>query len=77
MPTTVLIVEQDETPLDLLIWRRFQTEIPGLVDRTFERNPGLADLGTFLPVGTKVVVELPDTNSRKTRRVVRLWGAGS
>jgi phage tail protein X len=76
MTIEILTVKQEETPLDLLIWRRLQKEYPGLVDATYEANPGLADLGTFLPVGTKVKLTLPDTTTRTTKRVVRLWGGG-
>ena len=59
MAQEILSVVDDRTPLDLLLWRRFGREVPGLVDATFELNPGLAALGPLLPRGTQVVVDLP------------------
>lgn len=61
------------TPLDLLLWRRFGREIPGFVEKTYGMNPGLADKGPFLPIGTRVVVELPEVKpAARAPRVVRL-----
>lgn len=74
MATEVLIVETEHTTLDLLLWRRFRHEHPGLVEATADRNYGLADLGPVLPVGTRVEVEIPTPAARRApARVVRLW----
>lgn len=72
--TETIVVQEADMPLDLLLWRRFQTRTPGLVERTLALNPGLADKGLFVPIGTAVVipVDAPDREP-KERPVVRLW----
>jgi phage tail protein X len=61
------------TTLDQLLYRRFGRETPGQVEATYALNPGLAGKGPFLPVGTRVVVELPEpTASARPVRVLRL-----
>ena len=57
-------VVSEQTTLDLLLWRRFRREVLGLVEDTLARNPGLATLGLFLPVGTVVNVKAPDPEPR-------------
>lgn len=70
-----IIVKGDDITLDLLVWRRFQSHRPGFVERVLDANPGLADLGPVLPVGTVVAVPLdaPELSPPK-RPAVRLWG---
>lgn len=67
-------VEGDDITLSLLVWRRFQTRTPGVVERALNLNPGLADLGPVLPVGTvvRIPVDAPDKPPEQ-RPVVRLW----
>lgn len=67
-------IQGEGITLSLLIWRRFRSPMPGLVERTLDINPGLAALGPFIPLGT--VVRLPVPAPRKKREVtpVRLWG---
>lgn len=68
-PVTAL---QDE-PLDALCWRVLgQTET--VVEQTLELNPGLADLGPFLPEGQ--VVNLPAAATAPAvpeRALIQLW----
>lgn len=73
--TETIVVKGDDIALDLLLWRRFQRHRAGFVERVLDANPGLADLGPILPVGTAVVVPLdaPELHPPK-RPVVRLWG---
>lgn len=72
--TIVLVVEQDATTLDLLLWRRFRRAYAGMVERTLDINPGLA-ASAILPVGRKVTVELPAAETAaKAIPVVTLWG---
>jgi phage tail protein X len=54
-----LTVIAEYTTLDLLLWRRFHREVPGLVEDTLRRNPGLAAMGAFLPVGMAIDVQTP------------------
>ena len=69
----VLTVPQEQMTLDLLLWRRFKQETPGLVEKVYELNPGIASLGMFLPVGTKVTVEIPEQKTAAVTRVRRLY----
>lgn len=73
MTIETLTVTQDFTTIDLLLWRRFKTEFPGLVEDTIDRNRELCEAGPFLPLGTRVAVKVPDPNPRQTVRVTRLW----
>lgn len=58
-----------------IVWRRFKSAAPGLVERTLDHNPGLAALGPILPVGTvfELVIPSPD-EERQTVPVRRIWG---
>lgn len=57
-----------------LIWNRFQRPIEGMVGRIYELNPGLADLGTYIPAGTTVLVPVPvETNSEPVVKRITLW----
>lgn len=59
MTAEVLTVKDRPMPLDLLLFKRFKCEIPGFVEAAYAANPGLADLGPILPIGTEVTVALP------------------
>ena len=58
--------------LDLICWRELG-RTAGVVESALEANPGLADLGPVLPMGTPVV--LPDValTAAETRDIVQLW----
>lgn len=57
-----------------LIWNRFRRPMPGMLGRIYDMNPGLADLGTHLPVGTSVLVPVPSENESETVvERVTLW----
>lgn len=72
--TITLTIPDDHTPVDLLLWNYFKREYPDLIDQTFSLNPGLASLGEFPPVGTKVVVQLPNApKTRKNKPLITLW----
>ena len=75
MTIETLDVITERTTLDLLLWRRFRREVPGLVEDTLRRNPGLARLGAILPVGLalQVVVPDPEPKGRSAARVVTLY----
>ena len=70
-----LIVTVEQTTLDLLLWRRFCREVPGLVEDTLRRNPGLAATGVFLPVGMAATVQTPtpEPRGRGAVQVVSLY----
>ena len=74
MATEILTVKGHPMPLDLLLFKRFGREVPGLVEATWAANYGLADLGPILPVGTKVTVTPPAPAAKKfTRPTIRLY----
>jgi phage tail protein X len=64
-----LTVVAEQTTLDLLLWRRFHREVPGLVEDTLRRNPGLAKICMFLPVGMTIDVQTPAPEPRGRRAV--------
>jgi phage tail protein X len=77
MTTTfeTIIVQSDAMPIDLLVWRRFRSRTPGLVERILALNTNLADKGEFIPVGTAVVIPIDAPEKTPVQRqVVRLWG---
>jgi phage tail protein X len=75
MTIETLEVITERTTQDLLLWRRFRREVPGLVEDTLRRNPGLARLGTMLPVGLslQVAVPNPEPQGRSAAPVVTLY----
>ena len=75
MTNETLEVTTERTALDLFLWRRFRREVPGLVEDTLRRNPGLARLGAMLPVGLslEVAVPKPEPQGRRAARVVTLY----
>ena len=70
-----LTVVAEQTTLDLLLWRRFRREVSGLVEETLGRNPGLAAMGVFLPIGLDIQIQTPSPESRgrTTVQVVSLY----
>jgi len=59
-----LTVVAEQTTLDLLLWRRFRREVPGLIEDTLRRNPGLAKIGIYLPVGMTINIQTPPPEPR-------------
>ncbi len=72
MTAEVLTVTTEFTPLDLLLFRRFRSEVPGRVGRTIDLNRGICD-HAFLPVGTRVIVEIPEPPAATAPRLLNLW----
>lgn len=75
MATETMTFKDDITPLDLILFRRYGQDVPGLVEQTFSNNYGLSTLGYFPPHGTTIVVTSPSPVSRSTtaRTIVRLY----
>jgi phage tail protein X len=71
MPTTVRARQGDV--LDMMVYRHYGRTDRGLVEATFEANPGLADGPVTLALGTVVI--LPDAPAAATRPIgtIRLW----
>ncbi|MGE5563111.1 MAG: tail protein X [Bacillota bacterium] len=51
----IIVVAGDREPVDALLWRSVG-ERAGAVERVLDANPGLGDLGAFLPAGTEVLI---------------------
>jgi len=69
MPLTLTAAQGDV--LDALIWREAALRGDAL-PAVLEANPGLADLGPFLPLGTPVIV--PDLRpGPASLPLVQLW----
>lgn len=59
--------------LDLMLWRDAGLG-PGELTRVLDANPGLADLGPILPLGTIVTVPATaDANATRVRPLIQLW----
>ncbi|WP_137936114.1 tail protein X [Chitinivorax sp. B] len=66
---TVIALQGDT--VDLLCWRHLG-RTGGVTERVLARNPGLAELGPVLPLGTQVT--LPDRPvSVPVRPLINLW----
>lgn len=58
--------------IDWICWRAYGRITPGLVEKTLEQNPGLADQGPLIKAG--LLITLPDIQQPAPGRRVRLWG---
>lgn len=69
------VIESEGVTVSKLVWQRFRRPMPGLVDRIYATNRGLAETAVELPVGTRVVipVDTPTPQSLRPRKVVSLW----
>jgi phage tail protein X len=66
-------VEGDGLTVATLVWRRFKRPMPGLVEAIYDLNPGLADLGQTLPVGTSFDMPIPIPREQQVLDPIRLW----
>lgn len=67
-----LTARQGDT-LDLLLWRDAGLG-PDDLTRVLDANPGLADLGTILPLGTLVTVPATSVSTATgVRTITQLW----
>ena len=66
-------VEGEFITVSLIVWRRFKRPMPGLVEQILDRNPGLGDLGPYLPVGTTFNMLVPTPREPAILDPIRLW----
>jgi phage tail protein X len=66
-------IEGDGLTVSLIVWRRFRQPMPGLVEQIYRLNPGLADLGETLPVGTSFLLPIPAVEPEQALEPIRLW----
>lgn len=72
-PPSRKLVARAGDKLDLLLWRDAGLG-PGEITRVLDANPGLADLGPILPLGTIVTVPATaDANATRVRPLIQLW----
>lgn len=70
MSTTIYTAQQGDT-LDYICWK-FYGQQSGAVELVLEANPGLADAGAIIPLGTVIV--LPEIQKPATdTQPIRLW----
>ena len=62
---------KDGEILDEIVWRHYCNRVAGALEIVLEANPGLADKGPVLPIGT--LVQLPVIETPKEAETVRLW----
>lgn len=69
-----VVVQRERTTLDLLLWRQHGVAGASMLEETLEANPGIADLGAELPIGTEV--QLPELmlKAAAPARVISLFG---
>lgn len=66
-------VEGDYLTVPLIVWRRFQRPMPGLVERIYDMNRELAEGGPFLPVGTVFLMPVPIPRPAERLAPISLW----
>lgn len=71
--TEVVTVEGDDITVSLIVWRRFKRPMPLLVEAILDANPGLADLGPVLPLGTVFEMPVPVPQVNQVLEPIRLW----
>ncbi|SFV32558.1 P2-like prophage tail protein X [Devosia crocina] len=73
--TQSFTIKREGVTLDLLLYQVHGVEGPAMLEVALGLNPGLADMGPFIPLGTTVIV--PDKPARDVFRVrptVSLFG---
>ena len=68
-------VQTDGLTVTRVVWRRFRRPMFGMVERVLALNPGLAQKGVHIPVGTKIVIPIDAPEEARVRDlpVVQLW----
>jgi len=70
MPDMLTAMQGDT--LDELIWRERSLGAAD-ISRVLDLNPGIADLGAVLPVGTVVIVPASSTPGATVLPLIQLW----
>lgn len=71
--TKTITVAGEDITLSLLVWRFLKIKPEGYVERVLDMNPGIADIGQFLVVGSRVVLPLDYESQAATQPVITLW----
>ncbi|WEJ60254.1 tail protein X [Devosia sp. FJ2-5-3] len=74
MNTKSITVTGEGITLATIVWQLLKRQPVGYAETVLAHNPGLADLGPILPVGTVVVFPLEAIPSNEAERpLIRLW----
>lgn len=73
MITEAVRITGEGITISQLVWRKFKRRKPGFVEQVIEINPGLGSLPVFLPVGTVVLMPMPDASVRVDEAAIALW----
>ena len=71
--TETVTVAGEGLTVSTIVWRRFKRPMPGLVEQILDRNPGLADQGQFLTIGTTISIPIPIPREQQVLDPIRLW----
>jgi phage tail protein X len=74
---TVTVKRLNGITLSRIIWNRFRQPMgeQRVFERTLDRNPGLAEIGPILPLGTTFELVIPSPEETSDRvPVIRLYG---
>ena len=68
-------IEAQGITVSRLVWRRFRRPMPGVIEKVYDLNRGLADLPSELPVGTTLVIPVETTGQSPVAEAepVQLW----
>lgn len=74
MSVESVTIKAEGLTVSRVIWQFLKRQPKGYLEQVLAFNPGLADLGNILPVGT--IINFPLDNipaERAERAVIRLW----
>ncbi len=72
MTDTLIVTSKLGDTLDGLIWRELRAG-PEVLQTVLDLNPGTADFGLFLPVGTSITLPRLVEKTVDTRNIIQLW----
>lgn len=72
-PVELITISGEDITVDLVLWRRFGRAGQAMVERTLVLNPGVAEAGAVLPVGTRLLLPLPPAPSAVVAEPVSLF----
>lgn len=59
--------------LSVIVWRRFKARTQRVVERIYEEQPELGNVGHFLPVGTVIRIPIDAPRDTTTVTPISLW----
>jgi len=70
-----ITIKRERMTVDLLLFQAYGAAGQGLVAATLEANPGIAEVGPILPLGTIIAIpDKPAADPFTARPVVSLFG---